>query len=58
MSIGMLYWVIWIVCIIFGGIGVFRGPAEYRWYGGGFSIVLAVLLFLIGWKLFGFVVHE
>ncbi len=52
MSISFLFWLIWLICLIFGGVGVFRAEANGRWYGGNLFVVW-ILLGLIGWKLFG-----
>jgi hypothetical protein len=46
--IGILYWVIYVLWIV---LGLYLGG--FLWSG----LVLAILLFLIGWKLFGFVVQ-
>ena len=53
MTIGFLFWLIWILALLFGGVGVFRAEPAGRWYGGGFSLVVWVLLGLLGWRVFG-----
>lgn len=53
MLISTLFWIIWLICLIFGGVGVFRSADDNRWYGGGFSLVVWVLLGLLGWATFG-----
>jgi hypothetical protein len=53
MSVSVLYWTIWLLCLIFGGVGAFRAAPTDRWYGGGFSLVVCVLLGLLGWATFG-----
>jgi hypothetical protein len=53
MSINIWYWLILVLSIIFGGFGYF-GPEPYRrgaW--GGFGLILAILLILIGLRVFG-----
>jgi hypothetical protein len=52
-SIGLLYWILYVIAVIFGPLAAWpRDPATgWRPFGG--SLLLFVLLFLIGWKLFG-----
>ena len=52
MSIGVLFWVIWVVALIFGSLGVYRSPAEERWVVGG-SLLFYVLTGLLGYQVFG-----
>jgi len=55
MSKGFLFWVIMVVILLFG--------AGWRagWTGAygpwGFGLILYILLFLLGWQVFGFVIH-
>jgi hypothetical protein len=44
--IGIAFWVIWLIAAVLG----------FWWYSWPSLIVMA-LLFLVGWKLFGFVVQ-
>lgn len=53
MTISTLFWAVWLLCLIFGGVGAFRSEPAGRWYGGGFSLVVWVLLGLLGWSVFG-----
>lgn len=53
MSIGLLFWVIYVVCILLG----FGTADRARPYWFGYPLVIAVLFFLLGWHSFGFVVH-
>jgi hypothetical protein len=58
MSIGLLFWIIMVVWFIFGAYQN-RGAVQ----GGNFSafsgsMILFVLLFLLGWRVFGFVIHQ
>lgn len=55
MSIEVLFWIIMIVWIIFG---VARGRGGPPWTTWGGDLVLFVLLFLLGWAIFGFVIHR
>jgi hypothetical protein len=47
MSIGLLFWIIMVVWAVFGTI--------HRWVT---QVPIFVLLFLLGWKVFGFIIHE
>jgi hypothetical protein len=54
MTIGFLFWLIMIIWLIFGlywNRGDIRG-GNYGFLGG--SLMLFILLFLLGWKQFGF----
>ncbi len=51
MSMAILYWIVFIVALIFGGLGYNRAP-EARW-STGYSLVLWLLLGLLGYKVFG-----
>jgi hypothetical protein len=53
MSIGLLFWVIFVVWMLFGA---YRARADQ--YGLGYHFVVGVLLFLLGWRAFGFVIHN
>ena len=57
MSLGLCFWVIFIVAIVFFGAligGLF--------YGGGYghigNIVMIFLIFLLGWQVFGSPIHR
>ena len=58
MSLGFLYWLLMILWLVFG-FWVFRplpaNPASYAPFGG--HMLLWVLLFLLGWRVFGFVIQ-
>jgi hypothetical protein len=64
MPIGILYWVIYVIAVLFSGWaywpaaapGAPAGAPNFRPLGAVF--VIFVLLFLIGWHDFGFVVHD
>jgi O-antigen ligase len=54
MPIGMAFWVVFLIWVIFG-FWSSRQPNAPPW-GLGSHLVIAVLLFLLGWAQFGFVV--
>jgi hypothetical protein len=55
MSIGLLFWVLFVIAIVFGAWGrTVNGQAYWANYNGW---VFVVLLFLLGWRVFGFVVQ-
>jgi hypothetical protein len=59
MSRGLLFWVIWVICVLvwagvnFGGMGGSFGAARFA--GGG--VIEFILFGLLGWQVFGPVVH-
>ena len=55
MSKGLLFWVIWVLCLLFG-VGWNRGLVG-PWGPYGFGFIVLILLFLLGWHDFGFVVQ-
>lgn len=57
MPIGILFWVIMVVWLLFGlywNRGDLRG-GRYGVIGG--NLMLFILLFLLGWKTFGFILQ-
>jgi hypothetical protein len=60
MNIGMLFWVIWVLCLLvwlgvsFGVGGI--GPQYGRLAGGG--AIDLILFGLVGWQIFGPVVRK
>lgn len=53
----MIFWVLMIIWLVFG-FYVNRGDFQSGNYGSfGGNLLLFVLLFLLGWKVFGFVVQ-
>lgn len=48
MTLGLLFWILYIVGLIFFGVGVYR-TKEY----GIPNILFWVLIFLLGWATFG-----
>ncbi len=59
MSIGFVFWLLMVLWIVFGGAVMYpRCTPEGRAGFLGNSLFLFILLFLIGWKIFGFILHE
>jgi len=53
----MIFWMLMILWAVLGiGGNLYEGPYRSRILFGG-NLLLFVLLFLVGWKLFGFVVQ-
>jgi hypothetical protein len=56
MDKGTLFWLVFIVCILFGGGGIWLpDPMGPRLRYGGFFIIL-VLIAILGWRVFGDIV--
>ena len=53
MSLGIWYWLILVLTILFGGFSLYKAEPATRVAGIGSSIVLWVLLFIIGMAVFG-----
>ena len=51
MQKGLLFWLIFIVCLLFGGFWCFHGDA-YRGYGVPMGIDF-ILIGLLGWGVYG-----
>lgn len=56
MSIGLAFWIICLVAIVFG-VAWWRLPNEPRW-PGAFGFVLFVLVLLLGYAVFGTPIHR
>jgi hypothetical protein len=58
MSIGLLFWLIMVIWLV---LGIFRAwpgaPTDPRLDIGG-SLLEFILFFLLGWGVFGFIVHN
>lgn len=52
MSIGFIFWLLMILWAVFG---IWRAGGDRYAIGG--NVLLFVLLFLLGWRVFGFIVH-
>ena len=49
-TIGFLFWLLMILSLIFGWLAY---PPTPNWRPFGYSMLLWILLFLLGWKVFG-----
>jgi O-antigen ligase len=57
MSIGLVYWILFLIWILFNGWGYYTpNGALYRDRGN--SLLLVFLMFILGWRCFGFIIHE
>ncbi len=58
MPIGMIFWMLMILWFIFGLYWNWPNAPGAAGFGGlGGHLLLFVLFFIVGWKLFGFVVQ-
>ena len=55
MPISMLFWFLFIIWILFGG-WAYQPDATRGWRPLGSHILLCILIFLLGWHVFGFVI--
>lgn len=59
MTIGFLFWLLMVLSFLFGSFSYWpketNTPGAFRPFG--VNILLFVLLFLLGWKTFGFVIQ-
>lgn len=55
MPLGILFWVLWVVAIVFG-FALHAGVLGVV-YGGVGTLLIMVLFGIVGWKLFGPVVQ-
>lgn len=56
MTIAALFWLVFILSVVIGGYANRGRFLDNGWYFGS-ALLLYVLLFLIGWRLFGFIVQ-
>ncbi len=57
MSIGLLFWILMVLWLLFG-LWSNRGPIQGGdWSPVGGSLLLFILLFLLGWRVFGFIIQ-
>jgi hypothetical protein len=56
MPIGILFWALFLIYLIFGGFWWSRGAAWNYGWGGSIGFVM-VLIFLLGWAEFGFILQ-
>ena len=53
MDKGLVFWMLYIISIVFGGWGSYQAAP---WWGWG-NWVLIVLIGLLGWGIYGFAIH-
>jgi hypothetical protein len=54
MPIGLIFWVIMLLILVFGFLRNQPAFAPYTW---GWDVLLYILLFLLGWHSFGFMIR-
>lgn len=57
MSIGLAFWILMLIWAVFGVAPGFPRGTTGSWPSFGSSLLLFILLFLLGWKVFGFVIQ-
>lgn len=55
MSIGMIFWIVWLFSLLFWGWGRPWTQGNFGWGGG---LLLHILTGLLGWHDFGFIIHQ
>jgi hypothetical protein len=55
MQLGLLFWIIMIIVLIFGG-GMWMYPAN-PYFGRGFPFITWICLAILGWAVFGPAIH-
>jgi hypothetical protein len=58
MSIGLLFWLLWILSLIFGGLPYMRAEGRPSFTTGAPNLLLWILLGLLGWAVFGAPIHD
>ncbi len=56
MSIGTLFWFLMILWLVFG-LSPRWWAGSPTWFSPAGDLLLFILLFLLGWKSFGFILH-
>ena len=56
MPIGILFWALFILWIMFRGVW-WRNGRDWAYGWGGDTMLIMVLLFLLGWAEFGFILQ-
>ena len=51
MSAGIWFWIIYVLCAVFGGYFGFTAGGDRRYLGGG--LIVFILIGLLGWGIFG-----
>lgn len=57
MTLGLAFWVLWLVWVVFGLLAHF-GMVGAPWALGGNTLLLVVLFCLLGWQIFGPPLHR
>jgi hypothetical protein len=57
MSIGLIFWILMILWAISWAAGRWGQPNQYPWMIHASNLLFFILLFLLGWRVFGFVVQ-
>ena len=57
MDIGFVFWLLMLLWILFWGFGTWGGPQGQVYWTRGSWFPLFILLFLLGWRVFGFVIR-
>jgi len=58
MSIAFLFWLVMILWLLFGlWLGRPASGAPWNWSPVGGTVILWILLFMLGWRVFGFPIH-
>lgn len=52
MSVGIWFWILWVIALIFGFVPAPEGP-NARYWGWGGHLLWFVLFFLVGLSLYG-----
>ena len=58
MSTGLLFWLLWVLAVLFGAWGIYPTPNRPAFVPFGGALLLFVLLFLLGWRVFGFILQN
>lgn len=58
MSAALFFWILMILWFFLGAAPYFSESGRANWRGGAGSLLLYVIIFLIGWKVFGWPLHE
>jgi hypothetical protein len=57
MSLGLAFWLLYILCFVFSfWAGGYYATGTYRPFGPYLAVF--ILIFLLGWRLFGFVIQN
>lgn len=58
MPIGLAFWIIMLIWLVFGLLMHFGVVGAVAWAATANAVLLFVLFFLLGWKVFGFMFRE